>query len=124
MGPADTIGEMEASSPSLPVVVFVRDLLFQSKITAQARAAGVLVQTVRDPARLAETPGRLLLVDLGEPGAIPAAVEWRARYGRDVVGFVSHVDTATIAAARDAGLTQVLARGAFTAQLESILTSG
>jgi hypothetical protein len=37
------------------------------------------------------------------------------------VGFVSHVDTAVIDAARQAGVTEVLARSAFTMQLADIL---
>ena len=39
------------------------------------------------------------------------------------LGYVSHVDTATIDAARAAGIDQVMARSAFVAQLADILTS-
>jgi hypothetical protein len=39
------------------------------------------------------------------------------------LGFVSHVDSATIDAARAAGIGQVLARSAFVNQLAEILTS-
>ena len=39
------------------------------------------------------------------------------------LGYVSHVDTATIAAARAAGIDEVLARSAFSARLAEILTS-
>jgi hypothetical protein len=39
------------------------------------------------------------------------------------VGYVSHVDTGTIDAARAAGIDQVLARSAFVAQLGDILTT-
>ena len=38
-----------------------------------------------------------------------------------VPGFVSHVDTATIAAAREAGIDQVLARGQFVQILPELL---
>jgi len=37
------------------------------------------------------------------------------------VGYVSHVDTEVINAARQAGVTEVLARSAFTMQLPEIL---
>jgi CheY-like chemotaxis protein len=37
------------------------------------------------------------------------------------VGFVSHVDTATIEAARKAGVDRVLARSAFVEQLQGLL---
>jgi hypothetical protein len=39
----------------------------------------------------------------------------------ETLGFVSHVHADTIAAARAAGVGQVLARSAFTLKLESIL---
>lgn len=113
----------EAADPQ-PVVALVRDLLFSSKIAAAGRAAGVAVRTARDPAKVGEMAGRMLLVDLAEPGAIPAAVAWKRRFAAPVVGFVSHVDTATIDAARTAGLDRVMPRGAFAAQLESILANG
>jgi hypothetical protein len=40
------------------------------------------------------------------------------------VGFVSHVDSATIYAARQAGTDEVMARSAFAAQLAEILLAG
>jgi hypothetical protein len=39
------------------------------------------------------------------------------------LGYVSHVDSATIAAARQAGVDDVLARSAFAARLDEILTT-
>jgi hypothetical protein len=39
------------------------------------------------------------------------------------LGYVSHVDSASMAAARDAGVDQVLARSAFASNLGEILTS-
>ena len=43
--------------------------------------------------------------------------------GVKTLGYVSHVDSDAIAAARRAGIDQVLARSAFTAQLGAILQS-
>jgi len=40
------------------------------------------------------------------------------------LGFVSHVDSDIIAAARAAGIDEVLARSAFTERLGEILTTG
>ena len=40
------------------------------------------------------------------------------------LGYVAHVDSDAIAAARQAGIDQVLARSAFTAQLGTILENG
>jgi hypothetical protein len=85
------------------VLCLVRDLLFYSKIRAAAEAAGVGLKALRDPGRLADEIGCMLVVDLNQPGALDAAALWRERTDRPVVGFVSHVDTETITAARGGG---------------------
>lgn len=110
------------------VLVLVRDLMFSSRISATARAAGVDVAIFRDPTQLAATPGRRLIVDLNLPGAIEAAAAWmRSPAGRGsapggVVGFVSHVDAETIARARAAGIDRVLPRSRFVETLAELLT--
>lgn len=113
----------EADVPS--VIVLVRDLLFSSKITTEARAAGVAAQVVRDPEKLdqfARTGARLLIVDATLPGAIPAAANWRqGEAGRSVVAFVSHVDQNTMAEAKQAGIDKVLPRGQFVKVLSELL---
>jgi AmiR/NasT family two-component response regulator len=108
-------------APTPPVLALVRDLIFASKISATARAIGIACLIVRDPARLTDQPGDLLLVDLNEPGAIEAAAAWGQRHSRPVVGFVSHVDAARIAQARDAGIPRVMARSAFVEALPNLL---
>ncbi len=108
-------------SPPLPTLCLVRDLMFVGKIRVVAEQAGVAVTVLRDPAALADRDGPQLVVDLNQDGAMAAAVAWRARTGRPVVGFVAHVDTATIAAARAAGIDRVLARSAFVTQLPTLL---
>lgn len=104
-----------------PILAFVRDLMFSSKITSTARAAGVTVKVVRDPEKLNQEPGSKLLVDLAEPHAIASAMTWKQLHGGRVIGFASHVDTNTIFKAQEAGFDQVLSRGGFTANLENIL---
>jgi sugar/nucleoside kinase (ribokinase family) len=104
-----------------PVLCLVRDLLFLSKITATAGSLGIGVKTVRDPAKLAAEAGNRLIVDLNQEGALAAAVQWRQRTGLPVIGFVSHVDTETITAARAAGIDRILARSAFVEQLPKLL---
>jgi hypothetical protein len=102
------------------VVALGRDLMFSSRIAAEGRAAGVNVRIIRDPAGLPPT-ARLLLVDLSLDGAIEAAAAWERRGGGPIVAFVSNVDEQTIAAARAAGLENVMSRGGFTRQLPRIL---
>ena len=111
---------MEDPAPP-PVLALVRDLLFATKISGTARALGAPMEVLRDPAQLSQQSGRLLLVDLNLPGAIPAAAEWLRATGNPVVGFVSHTDAATISAARDAGITRVMARSQFVQLLPDLL---
>jgi hypothetical protein len=104
------------------MLILVRDLLFGSRIIATARASGVEVKLLRDEAKLAGEAGERLIVDLNQPGALEAAVDWKGRgAGRIVIGFVSHVDADTIRRAREAGIDQILPRSRFVAELESIL---
>jgi hypothetical protein len=107
------------------ILALVRDLIFASRITATAAGAGVAVTLVRDPLVLeAQPPANRLLVDLNLAGAIEAAAAWmRANPGSDVVGFVSHVDKATIDHARASGIDRVLARSRFVEVLPELLQS-
>lgn len=104
----------------LPVLALVRDLLFASKITGEAAAKGVSVKIIRNPAALAVEAGRLLLVDLNLPDAIPAAVDWQTRHNRPAIGFVSHTDVDAIQQARSAGIGKILSRGQFVQQLSGL----
>ena len=106
------------------IIALVRDLIFASRITATARAQGVEVGLLRDPAALGAEGGGRLLVDLNQPAALEAAAAWKAiePAEREVIGFVSHVDADTIAAARAAGIDQVLARSAFVEKLPALLS--
>ena len=106
----------------LPILALVRDLLFASKITATAGSLGTCVQVVRDPAKLAGQAGNRLIVDLNLDGAIEAARAWKTATGGETVGFVSHVDTATIDRARAAGVDRVLARSRFVEVLPQLLS--
>jgi DNA-binding NarL/FixJ family response regulator len=127
---------VQANSPpdagaSGVIVALAADLLFASRIRAAARAAGVDAVLFRSAealleAALARAPRRVL-IDLDARGvdapALIRALKADARTGAsEVVGFVSHVNEAAIAAARDAGADRVLARSAFVRLLPSLLT--
>jgi DNA-binding NarL/FixJ family response regulator len=110
-------------------LALVRDLIFVSPIRAAAERLGVSIRFVRNPETVGEaltdvdvsTPLRVLL-DCNLPGAIAATAKLRDS-GRHVVavGFVSHVDAETIAQARTAGITRVVARSTFFADPSSFL---
>ena len=103
------------------MLVLVRDLIFATKITGTAKALNIAARLLRDPALLTQVGGARLMVDLNLEGAIPAAAAWKKVTGGAVLGFVSHVDSATIALAREAGLDRVMARSQFAALLPQLL---
>jgi PleD family two-component response regulator len=112
------------------VLCAVEDLMFSSKIRGAARQRGVDVRFVRSPEAMvadatAHAPA-LVLLDLNADRLRPLEMVQRLREcpelaGIRVLGFVSHVQEDRIAAARDAGVDQVMARSAFFAQLPSLL---
>jgi hypothetical protein len=104
-------------------LVFVRDLLFSSRIVEAARAAGVSVRIVRDPAKLVNEPGGRMIVDLNQPGFLDAAAAWKRGTGGEVIAFVAHTDELTIRRAKEVGFERVLSNGAFTQHLPNLMGS-
>jgi CheY-like chemotaxis protein len=111
------------------ILVVVEDLLFLSKIQQTAQLTGVTVKPL-DPTRglekIAEEAPRALILDLNYRPipALEVVRNLKAHPGTKaipIVGFVSHVQSDLIAAAREAGCELVLARSAFTQQLPKIL---
>jgi DNA-binding NarL/FixJ family response regulator len=113
------------------IVCAVDDLLFSVKISTAAKALGVDVYFERSPEVIATVRAKrpsLVIFDLNSArlrpmDAIAALKADAALEGIKTLGYVSHVDSAAIAAARAAGVDEVLARSAFSARLGDILTS-
>jgi hypothetical protein len=105
----------------MKVLALVTDLMFASRIAAEAKAAGTPVQILRKPEQLSAADGELLLADLNLDGAAAAAAKWAGGEGRRVVGFVSHMDSAAIAAAREAGVQEIMASSRFVQILPDLL---
>jgi DNA-binding NarL/FixJ family response regulator len=112
------------------IVAAVDDLLFSSKIRTTAKQAGVELTFARTPPEILDRARALrpalLIFDLNSAKASP--IETIAALKADpelssirTLGFVSHVHTGLIDAARGAGIDQVLARSAFAANLADIL---
>ena len=97
------------------VVAFVPDLMDRSRLSAP----GVEVVFVDDPEGLADTHAALVVVDLARPGAIEAL----AAVAGPTVGFVSHIDESTMAAALAAGCDEVLARSRFFGRFAELVAS-
>ena len=114
------------------IVCAVDDLLFSIRIRNAAKALQVDVYFERSGDTLLDTIREkrpsLVIFDLNSQRLRPleaiAALKGDPELSAiRTVGYVSHVDTGTIDAARAAGIDQVLARSAFVAQLGDILTT-
>jgi CheY-like chemotaxis protein len=100
------------------------DFLFGSRITGTARSLGLAIKTARNTetlqALVSQESPRCVLIDLSNPGL---NIEQLAENLRALepapflVAFGSHVDTATLQAARDAGCGVVLPRSKFIEEL-------
>jgi CheY-like chemotaxis protein len=113
------------------VLAVVDDLMFTSKIKTTARQLGVEVAFARSSdaalTGMRTTPPALVILDLNNSrtdplGTVAAMKGDPALAAIPTVGFVSHVQTELIDAARAAGVDDVLPRSAFTARLPEILT--
>lgn len=108
-----------------PVIILVRDLLMQSRVTTAAKRTGTPTRVIRDPSKLTpDVPGRLAIVDLDLPGAMAAGVAWGSEGGRRVAGFVQHVNTEVIREAKAAGVWPILPRSRLEEGLPGLLGSG
>jgi len=114
------------------IVCAIDDLLFSIKISTAAKQLGVSVyfERMRDRVlpTVREKQPSLVIFDLNssrlDPMSVIAAMKTDPQLRTvKTLGYVSHVDSDAIAAARQAGIDQVLARSAFTAQLGTILQS-
>ena len=112
------------------IVCILDDLLFSVKISTAAKALGVEICFERTPEtvfdRVKEKQPSLVIFDLNswkmQPLSLIAQMKSDPQTRRiRTLGFVSHVQTETIAAARQAGIDDVLARSAFADRLGVIL---
>jgi CheY-like chemotaxis protein len=112
------------------ILAALDDLMFSSRISTAARGVGADVRfakTTADAVSAARElkPG-LILLDLNARAvdAMAFLAELKSDPGLAalrVVGFVSHVQADLIAAARAAGIDEVLARSAFVSRLPRLL---
>jgi DNA-binding NarL/FixJ family response regulator len=112
-----------------PVIAFVDDLMFLSRIREAAQAGGRQVKTARTAAALVEAcrdSPHLVLFDL-DSARLPITEALEALCGdpslTDIrsVGFFSHLHAERAQAATAAGCTRVLRRGAFVRELPELL---
>jgi CheY-like chemotaxis protein len=112
------------------IIAVLDDLMFTSKIKTTAGQLGVAVTFARSAdAALGEmrkaTPS-LVILDLNNARTNPLGIVSSMKQDPvlasiPTVGYASHVQTDVINAARQAGVSEVMARSAFTQQLPEIL---
>ena len=115
------------------VLALVDDLMFSSKIRTAAKQLDVPLTFARSRAaalsELRANRPSIVIFDLNgtrmDPlGTMTEMKSDPALAGIATVGFVSHVQTEVIEAARRAGVDEVMPRSAFVAQLGEILSRG
>lgn len=112
------------------ILAAVDDLLFSSRIRTTAKLAGVELTFARTPAEILDQARALrpalVIFDLNSAKANPIETVTAMKRDADLasirtLGFVSHVHTDVIDAAREAGIDEVMARSAFAGRLADIL---
>jgi len=112
------------------ILAVLDDLMFTSKIKSAATQLGVPLAFARSSAsalaEMRKSAPSLVIFDLNNPrtdplGTVAAMQADPALKAIPTIGYVSHVDTEMIHAARAAGVGEVLPRSAFTMQLGDIL---
>jgi PleD family two-component response regulator len=112
------------------VLAAVDDLLFSSKIRTTAKLAGIDLTFARTPAEILDQARALrpalVIFDLNSAKTNPLETVAAMKGDTELasirtLGFVSHVQTGLIDAARGVGIDEVMARSAFAGQLVDIL---
>jgi CheY-like chemotaxis protein len=101
------------------------DLIFTSRITGTARDLGYTFKTARSPEALqqlfAQEAPACIVLDLANPGLVIEelmnALHEKSGLRPKVIAYGSHVDAATLKAARAAGCDEVLTRSQFVEEL-------
>jgi CheY-like chemotaxis protein len=112
------------------ILAVLDDLMFTSKIKTAAKQLGATVGFARSASdalgQMRTSAPSLLVLDLNcaraDPlGLVSSMKQYPALAAIPTLGYVSHVQTQVIEAARQAGVDEILARSAFSDQLADIL---
>lgn len=125
-----TPAQTHSITPPRTVAAYVPDLLFSIRVADAIRAQGGVPDMVESGSALWEAIERwpvLVLIDLAAPDDWYAVVQRAKNLPHTrripIVAFGSHVDTATLKAARQAGVDHAWARSHFVTQLPALVQS-
>lgn len=116
-----------AGEPKIVVLLVSSDLIFSTKITGTARALGLEIEVIGSgesaASRIPAALPRCVLLDLGLASLSTEHMRAivGAAAGAPVLAFGSHVDTARLQQAADAGCTEVMPRSRLAAALPQLL---
>ena len=128
MRPRSRPGTLKRMSEEAPisVIVYASDLMFRSRISAEARAAGrratAATTTTQLPDKLGASPITLILVDMDMPDAAEAIrISRQLGPAVPIVAYYSHVRDDLRKAATGAGATHIMPRSQFVVRLPELL---
>ena len=114
----------DSTTPAVDGLLLSDDLMFNSRITGTGRDLGLNVKTARSSSVLLDMAKqhapKCVILDLANSGLVIDDVVAALRGGEAapyLVAYGSHVDAATLKAARDAGCDVVLPRSKFVEEL-------
>jgi CheY-like chemotaxis protein len=122
------VSEPAASATTPPQgLMLCDDLIFFSRVSGAARAAGLGVRMVRTAADLVAAartaPPRGVILDVHNPGldleSLLIQLKGACPAMPRVIAYGSHVEAAVLKAAREAGCDRVLPRSQFVKELEA-----
>jgi DNA-binding response OmpR family regulator len=113
----------------MTVLLLTRDISVISQVDGAAARSGVAVQTVSSEddalAQCVEGHVELVILDLGAPSlnvkSLVERVKEVAVAAPRIVAFGSHVHVEKLTAAREAGCDDVISRGQFFGQLDTVI---
>src|SRR5688572_2212059 len=114
----------------MSAVLLSGDLLVLSRVEAAAARAGITIRSAAATEQAVDTclaePAELLIVDLAAPqlevDRLVREIKSRTTLSTRIIAFGPHVHEERLNAARDAGCDDVISRGQFFAQLDTILS--
>ena len=118
---------MTAATTSRAALLVSRDLFFISKVTGTASSLGIEMRVAAEAQAAAQLASvgafQCIFIDLADEGLDVSEffASLKGRLPAPVIAFGSHVATARLQEAREAGCTDVMPRSRFSASLPELL---
>jgi DNA-binding NarL/FixJ family response regulator len=107
------------------ILAIVKNLLFSQKISHACEVAGLDFRKATDLEKIRDlAPGSMLVIldlNIGDEALQFFEILKASAPNTKVIGFVSHVDVASITAAEEAGLENIIPRSKFFSRLPELL---